>query len=54
MFKAYSERVYSALSFAAFLALWEVLARAGILDDRFFPEPTRIFVAGCASCWVFF
>jgi NitT/TauT family transport system permease protein len=46
MFKAYSERVYSALSFVAFLVLWEVLARTGILDSRFFPEPSRIFAAG--------
>lgn len=25
------------------LALWELLARAGLLDTRFFPPPTRIF-----------
>lgn len=27
------------------LLLWEVLARYGVIDQRFFPAPTRIFVA---------
>lgn len=39
-------RIRRALLFVAsplaVLAVWEVCARTGVLDDRFFPEPTRI------------
>ena len=35
------ERIISFLSPIALLLLWEVLARLGILDTRFFPRPAR-------------
>lgn len=37
------ERIISILSPIALLALWEMAARAGLLDTRFFPAPTSIF-----------
>jgi ABC-type nitrate/sulfonate/bicarbonate transport system permease component len=36
------ERIISFLSPIALLLLWEVLARLGILDTRFFPAPSQI------------
>jgi NitT/TauT family transport system permease protein len=36
------ERIISFLSPIALLLLWEVLARIGILDTRFFPAPSQI------------
>ena len=36
------ERIISFLSPVALLLLWEVLARVGILDTRFFPAPSQI------------
>jgi ABC-type nitrate/sulfonate/bicarbonate transport system permease component len=36
------ERIISFLSPIALLILWEVLARVGILDTRFFPAPSQI------------
>jgi ABC-type nitrate/sulfonate/bicarbonate transport system permease component len=36
------DRVLAVLSPIALLALWELLSRAGILDDRFFPPPSEI------------
>lgn len=36
------DRVLGVLSPIALLVLWELLSRGGILDDRFFPPPTRI------------
>jgi ABC-type nitrate/sulfonate/bicarbonate transport system permease component len=36
------ERIISFLSPIALLLLWEVLARVGILDTRFFPAPSQI------------
>jgi ABC-type nitrate/sulfonate/bicarbonate transport system permease component len=35
----------SALTPLVLLALWEALARAGAIDSRFFPEPSRIWDA---------
>jgi NitT/TauT family transport system permease protein len=36
------ERIISFLSPIALLLLWEILARVGILDTRFFPAPSQI------------
>ncbi len=36
------ERIISFLSPVALLLLWEILARVGILDTRFFPAPSQI------------
>jgi ABC-type nitrate/sulfonate/bicarbonate transport system permease component len=36
------ERIISFLSPIALLLLWEILARLGILDTRFFPAPSQI------------
>jgi ABC-type nitrate/sulfonate/bicarbonate transport system permease component len=36
------DRLLAVLSPIALLALWELLSRAGILDDRFFPPPSEI------------
>lgn len=36
------DRLLGVLSPLALLVLWELLSRGGILDDRFFPPPTRI------------
>jgi len=38
-----TERVLSILSPLLLLALWELLARVGLVDTRFFPAPTGIF-----------
>jgi ABC-type nitrate/sulfonate/bicarbonate transport system permease component len=50
------DRLLAVLSPLALLALWELLSRAGILDDRFFPPPSEIastFVdlAGSGELW---
>jgi NitT/TauT family transport system permease protein len=37
------ERMLSVLSPAMLLGLWEVLARGGVIDTRFFPAPSSIF-----------
>jgi ABC-type nitrate/sulfonate/bicarbonate transport system permease component len=37
------ERVLSVLSPVLIVALWELGARAGVIDVRFFPAPSRIF-----------
>jgi ABC-type nitrate/sulfonate/bicarbonate transport system permease component len=39
------ERVLSITSPIALLAIWEAGAIAGVVDTRFFPAPTKIFVA---------
>jgi ABC-type nitrate/sulfonate/bicarbonate transport system permease component len=36
------DRLLAVLSPLALLALWELLSRAGVLDERFFPAPTSI------------
>jgi ABC-type nitrate/sulfonate/bicarbonate transport system permease component len=36
------DRLLAVLSPLALLVLWELLSRAGILDDRFFPPPSEI------------
>jgi ABC-type nitrate/sulfonate/bicarbonate transport system permease component len=36
------DRVLAVLSPLALLVLWELASRAGVIDDRFFPPPTRI------------
>jgi len=36
------DRLLAVLSPLALLALWELLSRSGILDDRFFPPPSEI------------
>jgi NitT/TauT family transport system permease protein len=36
------DRLLAVLSPIALLALWELLSRAGVLDERFFPAPTSI------------
>lgn len=46
MLKGNKEKIYSILSFVVFLAFWEILARLKVIDPRFFPEPTKIFLAG--------
>ena len=38
-----SGRFISLASPLALLALWEILARTGLVDTRFFPPPSRIF-----------
>ena len=37
------ERLLSVLSPIAIIAIWELGARAGVVDTRFFPAPSRIF-----------
>ncbi len=37
------ERTLSVLSPVVLLGLWEVLARVGVIDTRFFPAPSNIF-----------
>ncbi|MFI6347577.1 ABC transporter permease [Streptomyces sp. NPDC050560] len=37
------ERLLTFLSPVLFLALWEVLARTGLVDQRFFPAPSAVF-----------
>jgi len=41
------ERILSVLSPLILLALWELTARAGLIDTRFFPAPSLIF----ATLW---
>jgi NitT/TauT family transport system permease protein len=38
------DRLITVASPVALLVLWEVLARAGVIDTRFFPAPSKIFV----------
>jgi ABC-type nitrate/sulfonate/bicarbonate transport system permease component len=40
------ERALSVLTPLLLLALWELLARVGVLDERFFPAPTSIASTG--------
>jgi ABC-type nitrate/sulfonate/bicarbonate transport system permease component len=41
-----SEEVLAVLSPLALLVLWQVLAMVGIIDQRYFPAPLRIFGSG--------
>jgi NitT/TauT family transport system permease protein len=41
------QRWLSWLSPLVLLVLWEVLARAGLIDVRFFSMPSEVF----AACW---
>jgi ABC-type nitrate/sulfonate/bicarbonate transport system permease component len=40
------DKIYSSISFIVFLVSWEILARLNVIDSRFFPEPSKIFLAG--------
>jgi NitT/TauT family transport system permease protein len=40
------DKAYSLISFVVFLVLWESLAWLKIIDPRFFPQPSKIFLAG--------
>jgi len=38
-----TERLIGILSIPALLALWEICARTGLIDTRFFPAPSSVF-----------
>lgn len=40
-----TSRLFSAITFAAFLLIWELAARAGWISSTFFPPPTKIWDA---------
>lgn len=44
--KKNSDKFYSLISFVAFAVLWEVFSQMTIIDPRFFPPPSKVFVAG--------
>jgi hypothetical protein len=45
------ERMLSVLSPVVLVSIWEVLARVGVVDTRFFPAPSNIFAVLWQMLW---